>query len=252
MKYRICLALLALGALPSFAAATVHLLQKPAMNQNLRLSSPTRAICGPSAARAAWRTRLTGGAGTEAKAAFSPDGSDHRLHRRIRRQRGRLHHARGGRHAQAHHVSSRRRPRGGMDAGRQAHSVPLESRGLLALHAALHGLAGRRPAGRAAAAHGLHRSRIRPDGKRMVYAPLDGGQFATDRQQLRRLETLSRRRSQLSVGRQLLPTYRRRRFPRTDSNDFDPMWIGDKIYFLSDRNGPVDAVSLRSAIEEGG
>ena len=27
--------------------------------------------------------------------------------------------------------------------------------------------------------------------------------------------------------------------PRKDSNDIDPMWIGDKIYFLSDRNGPV-------------
>ena len=27
--------------------------------------------------------------------------------------------------------------------------------------------------------------------------------------------------------------------PRANSNDFDPMWIGDKVYFLSDRNGPV-------------
>lgn len=27
--------------------------------------------------------------------------------------------------------------------------------------------------------------------------------------------------------------------PRTDSNDFNPMWIGDKVYFLSDRDGPV-------------
>jgi tricorn protease len=27
--------------------------------------------------------------------------------------------------------------------------------------------------------------------------------------------------------------------PRTDSNDFNPMWIGDKVYFLSDRNGTV-------------
>src|SRR5437588_8490030 len=26
--------------------------------------------------------------------------------------------------------------------------------------------------------------------------------------------------------------------PRDNSNDFDPMWIGDKVYFLSDRNGP--------------
>jgi tricorn protease len=27
--------------------------------------------------------------------------------------------------------------------------------------------------------------------------------------------------------------------PRTDSNDSTPMWIGDRVYFLSDRNGPV-------------
>jgi tricorn protease len=29
------------------------------------------------------------------------------------------------------------------------------------------------------------------------------------------------------------------KIPRTDSNDFNPMWIGERVYFLSDRNGPV-------------
>jgi tricorn protease len=29
------------------------------------------------------------------------------------------------------------------------------------------------------------------------------------------------------------------KLPRTDSNDFNPMWVSNKIYFLSDRNGPV-------------
>src|SRR5207244_1656284 len=29
------------------------------------------------------------------------------------------------------------------------------------------------------------------------------------------------------------------KIPRTDSNDVSPMWIGDKIYFLSDRNGSM-------------
>jgi len=27
--------------------------------------------------------------------------------------------------------------------------------------------------------------------------------------------------------------------PRTDSNDFNPIWVNDKVYFLSDRSGPV-------------
>src|SRR5271168_3677178 len=30
------------------------------------------------------------------------------------------------------------------------------------------------------------------------------------------------------------------RVPRKDSNDSAPMWIGDRIYFLSDRDGPVN------------
>src|SRR5512142_2386620 len=29
------------------------------------------------------------------------------------------------------------------------------------------------------------------------------------------------------------------KIPRENSNDSDPMWVGDKIYFLSDRAGPV-------------
>jgi tricorn protease len=29
------------------------------------------------------------------------------------------------------------------------------------------------------------------------------------------------------------------RVPRENSNDFSPMWVGDRVYFLSDRSGPV-------------
>ena len=35
------------------------------------------------------------------------------------------------------------------------------------------------------------------------------------------------------------------RVPHTDSNDFNPTWVGDKIYFLSDRNGPVPLFARR-------
>ena len=31
--------------------------------------------------------------------------------------------------------------------------------------------------------------------------------------------------------------------PRENSNDFNPMWVGDKVYFLSDREGPVTLYS---------
>ena len=33
------------------------------------------------------------------------------------------------------------------------------------------------------------------------------------------------------------------KIPRDNSNDFAPMWVGDQVYFLSDRNGPVTLVS---------
>jgi tricorn protease len=33
------------------------------------------------------------------------------------------------------------------------------------------------------------------------------------------------------------------KIPREGSNDYNPMWVGDKIFFLSDRNGPVSLFS---------
>ncbi|MBV8820924.1 MAG: PD40 domain-containing protein, partial [Acidobacteriaceae bacterium] len=33
------------------------------------------------------------------------------------------------------------------------------------------------------------------------------------------------------------------KIPRTNSNDFNPMWAGDRVFFLSDRNGPVTLFS---------
>ena len=47
--------------------------------------------------------------------------------------------------------------------------------------------------------------------------------------------------------------------PRDNSNDFNPMWVGDTVYFLSDRNGPVTLFAydtrskqLRQVIENQG
>jgi tricorn protease len=38
--------------------------------------------------------------------------------------------------------------------------------------------------------------------------------------------------------------------PRTDSNDSTPMWVGNKIYFLSDRDGPVNLYVYDTATKQ--
>ena len=40
------------------------------------------------------------------------------------------------------------------------------------------------------------------------------------------------------------------RIPRDNSNDFNPMWVGDTVYFLSDRNGPVTLFSYDTRSRE--
>jgi tricorn protease len=38
--------------------------------------------------------------------------------------------------------------------------------------------------------------------------------------------------------------------PRNNSNDFDPMWVGDTIYFLSDRNGPISLFAYNTSSKQ--
>ncbi len=38
--------------------------------------------------------------------------------------------------------------------------------------------------------------------------------------------------------------------PRTDSNDFNPMWVRDVVYFLSDRDGPVTLYSYHTGTKK--
>ena len=69
-----------------------------------------------------------------------------------------------------------------------------------------------------------------PDGKRIAYVPLS-----------RAFRVWKRYRGGLATPIWIadLADSSIEKVPRTDSNDFNPMWIGDKVYFLSDREGPV-------------
>jgi tricorn protease len=69
-----------------------------------------------------------------------------------------------------------------------------------------------------------------PDGSKIAYVPTDQWQKAWKRYR----------------GGQTTPIWIATladsgtvKIPRNNSNDFNPMWVGDTVYFLSDRNGPV-------------
>ncbi len=81
-----------------------------------------------------------------------------------------------------------------------------------------------------------------PDGKRMLYSPIDGGQFAPG---FTNFVAWKRYRggSASYLWMINLADLTTVKVPRTDSNDIYPMWIGDKTYFLSDRNGPMTLFS---------
>lgn len=73
-----------------------------------------------------------------------------------------------------------------------------------------------------------------PDGAQLAYVPLDHA-----------FEIWKRYR-----GGQTSPVWIARLsdssvtpIPRDNSNDFNPMWVGDRVFFLSDRNGPVSLLS---------
>jgi tricorn protease len=73
-----------------------------------------------------------------------------------------------------------------------------------------------------------------PDGESLAYVPLS-----------RAFTAWKRYRGGLTtpVWVAALSTGRVAKVPRENSNDFCPMWLGDKVYFLSDRNGPVTLFS---------
>ncbi|MGH9754479.1 MAG: S41 family peptidase [Blastocatellia bacterium] len=69
-----------------------------------------------------------------------------------------------------------------------------------------------------------------PDGANLAYEPLPRGFGAWKRYR-------GGMASQIWIA--ALSDSSVEKIPRDDSNDYNPMWIGDKVYFLSDRNGPI-------------
>jgi tricorn protease len=70
-----------------------------------------------------------------------------------------------------------------------------------------------------------------PDGSHLAYVPIEQGQKAWKRYrggQARPIWIANLVDSSIEAT-----------IPRDNSNDFNPLWVGDTIYFLSDRNGPV-------------
>jgi tricorn protease len=69
-----------------------------------------------------------------------------------------------------------------------------------------------------------------PDGSRLAYVPLSRAFSAWKRYRGGRATP---------IWIASLADSRIEKLPRENSNDFNPMWVGDKVYFLSDRNGAV-------------
>ena len=77
-----------------------------------------------------------------------------------------------------------------------------------------------------------------PDGKRIAYVPVDNN---------RRLSAIGWKRYRGGKASRVwianLTDLNLDQVPRETSNDGNPMWVGGKVYFLSDRNGPFTLFS---------
>ncbi len=73
-----------------------------------------------------------------------------------------------------------------------------------------------------------------PDGTRLAYVPMR--RAFTVWKQYRGGDTTP-------IWIATLSNSRVEKVPRNNSNDYNPLWIGDKVYFLSDRSGPVTLFS---------
>jgi tricorn protease len=85
------------------------------------------------------------------------------------------------------------------------------------------------------------RASYSPDGKRIAYIPEDGAFAAWKRYRGGRTSRIW-----LADTSDL----KLEKVPRDNSNDWRPMWIGNKVYFLSDRSGPFTLFSYDVATKK--
>jgi tricorn protease len=240
MKFAIVSAAFTLAPLAFPAPATVHLLQKPAMNRTEIVFSYAGDLWTVSR-QGGMATRLTAGTGFETEAAFSPDGSSIAF---TGEYDGNVDvftiPAIGGTPKRITYHPDADRVAGWTPDGRRI--LFRSNRDSFSRFTQLYtvgvdgGMADVLPLPMACTGS------YSPDGKRMVYAPVDGGQFAPG---FTNFVAWKRYRGGEAsylwiVNLADLSTVK---VPRTDSNDINPMWIGDKIYFLSDRQGPMSLYS---------
>src|SRR5207245_1680743 len=77
-----------------------------------------------------------------------------------------------------------------------------------------------------------------PDGGRLAYVPYSNGGFIPD-PRFHMAWKRYRGGTTSPIWIADLADSHVEKIPRKNSNDSHPMWVGSKIYFLSDRNGPV-------------
>ena len=165
-----------------------------------------------------------------------------RVHRPVRRQHRRVRRRRRRRRAEAPDVASRSRRRARLDARWPQGALQLVAPQLLRVSASSSSPRSTAGSKKSCRCRWATKASLSPDGQRIAYVPLP-----------RAFSVWKRYR-----GGQTTPIWiatlsnsRIEKVPRENSNDFSPMWVDDKVYFLSDRNGAGDAVFLRHQAQEG-
>ena len=80
-----------------------------------------------------------------------------------------------------------------------------------------------------------------PDGKRIAYEEIALAMFAAQWAQNQSSQWRHYRGGRTHPIRLMdLAGYSVEKLPWTNSNDSDPMWVGNTVYFLSDRNGTTN------------